>query len=42
MAKAGADIAIIPFTVLQQMSKHSLTDVGMKRFLDDWEKFKAG
>jgi transaldolase len=41
-AKAGADIATIPFTVLQQMSKHSLTDVGMKRFLDDWEKFKAG
>jgi transaldolase len=41
-AKAGADIATVPFAVLNQMVKHSLTDVGMKRFLDDWEKFKAG
>jgi transaldolase len=41
-AKAGADIATIPLSVLQQMARHSLTDVGMKRFLDDWEKFKAG
>jgi transaldolase len=41
-AKAGAHIATIPFTVLGQMVKHTLTDVGMKRFTDDWEKFKAG
>jgi transaldolase len=41
-AKAGAHIATIPFTVLQQMFKHALTDAGVKRFTDDWEKFKAG
>lgn len=27
--------------VIQQMMKHPLTDVGLKRFLDDWEKSKA-
>jgi transaldolase len=41
-AKAGADIATVPFTVLTQMVKHTLTDAGVKRFLEDWEKFKAG
>ncbi len=41
-AKAGADIATVPYGVLTQMVKHSLTDVGMKRFTEDWEKFKAG
>ncbi len=40
-AQAGADIATIPFGVLNQMVKHSLTDAGVKRFLEDWEKFKA-
>jgi transaldolase len=37
-AKAGADVATIPFSVVEQMVKHPLTDVGMKRFLDDWQK----
>ena len=37
-AKAGADIATIPFKVLEQMTKHSLTDAGIKKFLDDWKK----
>ena len=41
-AKAGADIATVPFAVLNQMVKHTLTDAGMKRFLEDWDKFKAG
>ena len=41
-AKAGADIATVPFTVLSQMVKHNLTDAGMKRFLEDCDKFKAG
>ncbi len=41
-AKAGADIATVPFAVLTGMIKHPLTDVGIKRFLEDWEKFKAG
>lgn len=36
-ALAGADIATIPFKVLQQMTKHPLTDLGIERFLKDWE-----
>ena len=37
-ALLGADIATIPFKVIGQLSKHPLTDVGIKLFLDDWEK----
>jgi len=37
-AMIGADIATVPFPVLQKMTKHSLTDVGMQRFLADYEK----
>ncbi|ABP67621.1 putative transaldolase [Caldicellulosiruptor saccharolyticus DSM 8903] len=37
-AKAGADIATVPFKVLEQMTKHALTDIGIERFLKDWEK----
>ena len=37
-ALAGADIATIPYKVLQQMVKHPLTDSGIERFLADWEK----
>ncbi|MBI5598768.1 MAG: fructose-6-phosphate aldolase [Deltaproteobacteria bacterium] len=37
-ALAGAHIATIPFKVLEQLSKHPLTDVGIERFLKDWEK----
>ncbi len=40
-AKAGADIATIPFKVLQQCMKHPLTDAGVERFLDDWRKREA-
>lgn len=36
----GADIATIPFVVLEKMVKHPLTDVGMERFLKDWGKVK--
>ncbi len=39
-AKTGAPIATIPFSVLSNMVKHSLTDVGVKKFLEDWEKVK--
>jgi transaldolase len=35
-AKAGADIATIPYKVLQQMIKHPLTDIGVETFLKDW------
>jgi len=37
-ARAGADIATVPFKVLQQMIKHPLTDTGIEKFLDDWKK----
>lgn len=39
-ALMGADIATIPYKVLQQMLKHPLTDIGIERFLADWEKVK--
>ena len=39
-ARIGADIATVPPSVLRKMVKHSLTDVGIKRFLEDWEKVK--
>ena len=37
-AKAGADIATIPYGVLTQMVQHPLTDAGVARFLEDWRK----
>ena len=37
-AVAGADVATLPFAVFQLLLKHPLTDIGLKRFLDDWEK----
>ena len=39
-ALAGADIATIPFGVMLQLIKHPLTDVGLKKFLADWEKVR--
>lgn len=36
-AKIGAHIATIPYNVIEQMSKHPLTDAGIDRFLKDWE-----
>jgi len=39
-ALMGADIATIPFRVLTQLVKHPLTDIGIERFLADWEKVK--
>ena len=37
-AKAGAHVATMPFSVLEQLMKHPLTDIGLKKFLDDWNK----
>ena len=37
-ALLGAHIATIPFKVIEQLSKHPLTDIGIERFLKDWEK----
>ena len=34
----GADAVSVPFKVIQQMSQHSLTDAGIKKFLEDWSK----
>lgn len=36
-ALAGAHVATIPFNVLTQMAKHPLTDIGIDKFLKDWE-----
>lgn len=38
-AKYGSDVATMPFKVLQQIVKHPLTDIGLKTFLSDWDKF---
>lgn len=40
-ALMGADIATIPFKVINRMAKHPLTDVGLEKFLDDWKKRKS-
>ena len=37
-AMMGADIATIPFSVISQLVKHPLTDIGLAKFLKDWEK----
>ena len=37
-ALIGADIATIPYSVIMQLSRHPLTDAGIKKFLEDWEK----
>ncbi len=37
-AKAGAHIATIPYNVLMQMIHHPLTDIGVTRFLTDWQR----
>jgi transaldolase len=37
----GADIATIPYKVMVEASKHELTDIGVKKFQDDWEAVKA-
>jgi transaldolase len=37
-AQMGADVATIPFKVIAQLAQHPLTDIGMKKFLDDWKR----
>jgi len=37
-ALMGADIATIPFKVMEQLIKHPLTDIGLDKFLADWKK----
>jgi transaldolase len=40
-ALAGADIATIPYKVLVQAMSHPLTDVGVERFLSDWNQVRG-
>ncbi len=37
-AMMGADIATIPFKVMEQLIRHPLTDIGLEKFLADWKK----
>jgi len=37
-AKIGADIATVPFAVIEQLLRHPLTDIGISRFLEDYKK----
>jgi transaldolase len=37
----GADVATIPFKIIDQMFAHPLTESGLQRFLDDWKKSDA-
>ena len=41
-ALIGADICTIPFSVMTQLAKHPLTDIGIEKFLADWQKSKKG
>lgn len=37
-ALIGADVATIPLSVIKQLAQHPLTDIGIEKFLKDWEK----
>jgi len=39
-AKLGADVVTMPYKILKQMYHHPLTDMGIEKFLKDWEKTK--
>jgi transaldolase len=41
-ALMGADVATIPFKVIDQLIKHPLTDIGIQKFLEDWQKVNKG
>jgi transaldolase len=40
-ARMGADVVTVPPAVIEQCFKHPLTDIGLKKFLEDWEKAQA-
>jgi transaldolase len=40
-ALLGADIATIPFDVIEKLAHHPLTDIGIKKFQADWEKARG-
>lgn len=37
-ARLGADIATVPYQIIMQMIQHPLTDIGVKKFIDDYQK----
>jgi transaldolase len=39
-AKVGADVATMPYKVFEALVNHPLTDIGLKRFLEDWEAYQ--
>lgn len=39
-AMLGADVATIPFKVIEALARHPLTDIGIERFLADWEGYR--
>jgi transaldolase len=41
-AKVGTHIATVPYNVLMQMIRHPLTDIGVSRFLSDWQRASQG
>ena len=41
-ALIGADIATVPYLVIEQLIKHPLTDIGINRFLEDYQKIPQG
>lgn len=41
-ALMGADVATVPFKVIEQLIRHPMTDVGLKKFLEDWQKVNKG
>ena len=40
-AKAGADVATMPYSVFTQLVKHPLTDIGLEKFLSDWNRLQT-
>lgn len=39
-ARLGADVATMPLSVIEQLLKHPLTDIGLEKFLADWDKLQ--
>jgi len=40
-ARLGADVATMPFNVIEQLLKHPLTDIGLEKFLSDWDELQT-
>jgi len=40
-AVIGADVCTVPYGVFEKLYKHPLTDIGQKKFLEDWYSYKA-